>query len=307
MNGFKEYILPKIKQVPIVEYARRMGLTPVRSGRTYYLKEHDSVVLRPVENNFWRNLNGAHGDVIDFAQEVLGLSYREAIQSLLPFTDGLPAPPNQKKQIPRSNPQLILPPKSDRIDVVWHYLVDKRQVDPRVVQLYLDRGMLYQQAGAHPNCVWVGYDEKGHPCYCCYRGTIDFPGKKKYRGDVQGCDYSKGIALLHPGVQTLVVGESAISTMSAMSNMLREGRSLTKYSYLILGGATKVRAVRHYLSPPITTIVMAMDNDAAGHHAIASVWQMLQECRWPGRLMKYLPSVPGWDWNDQIKSGGTTT
>ena len=73
----KQEVYRMIKeQVKIVDYASRMGFTVVRRGRYFSLKEHDSVIINPEKNCFWRNSKmgtgrsiGKGGSIIDFVLE----------------------------------------------------------------------------------------------------------------------------------------------------------------------------------------------------------------------------------------------
>ena len=43
------------EQIRIIDYAPRLGFTVKRKGKYYSLKEHDSVIIDPEKNCFWRN------------------------------------------------------------------------------------------------------------------------------------------------------------------------------------------------------------------------------------------------------------
>ena len=46
--------LEKLKDISIVDYARQIGFTPIKVGRYYSLKEHDSVRIDTSRNVFFR-------------------------------------------------------------------------------------------------------------------------------------------------------------------------------------------------------------------------------------------------------------
>ena len=52
---FEDLLLRIKSDVSIIEYAQILGFTPVRVGKKYTLKEHNSVIIDPEENFFWRN------------------------------------------------------------------------------------------------------------------------------------------------------------------------------------------------------------------------------------------------------------
>ena len=67
---FEDLLLRIKSDVSIIEYAQILGFTPVRVGKKYTLKEHNSVIIDPEENFFWRNAykGDPHwcGSIIDF-------------------------------------------------------------------------------------------------------------------------------------------------------------------------------------------------------------------------------------------------
>ena len=64
MQGQELYNYIK-EQVRIGDYAaQRLGYTVVRKGRYFSLKEHDSVMIDPVKNCFWRNSRPGQGKAI---------------------------------------------------------------------------------------------------------------------------------------------------------------------------------------------------------------------------------------------------
>lgn len=84
-------------QVSIIEYAQIMGYTPIRKGKYYSLKEHDSVIIDPVGNMFWRNAYRGEphwcGSIIDFICHFEGKSEREAILELSDLAGGVHSVP----------------------------------------------------------------------------------------------------------------------------------------------------------------------------------------------------------------------
>lgn len=86
----KQEVYRMIKeQVKIVDYAPRMGFTVIRKGRYFSLKEHDSVIIDPGKNCFWRNSKlgngnsiGKGGSIIDFLLEFTDRSLHEVLKEL---------------------------------------------------------------------------------------------------------------------------------------------------------------------------------------------------------------------------------
>ena len=79
----------KIKQlVPIHEYAEYMGFHVIRKGNYYTLQEHDSVIINPQTNRFFRNSSTdeyARGSVINFVMYFGDMDYKSAVKELMMY------------------------------------------------------------------------------------------------------------------------------------------------------------------------------------------------------------------------------
>lgn len=294
------------ENVNIVEYAARSGFTPIRKGKYYSLKEHDSIMMDASKNVYWQNSipgsgrsKGERGSVIDFAMKFNALSLNEALYHLLNECGEVTTKPQSQKteQIEVSN-ELTLPQKSNNMHKVFAYLVKTRHIGQNVVQDMVKRKMLYQEY-KYGNCVFVGYDidEKDKPVFACLRGTNTY---KKFIGDVAGCDYSKCF-YVDNDKDTLIVTESVIDALSVMTLL---GRRYKEHNYLALGGIGKWEAVKTYLDTgKIKKVIIATDNDQGGISCAKSICSYIRE-NYPGvdRRINLPPKIYGKDWNDVIAS-----
>ena len=182
------------ENISIVDYASSIGFTPVRKGKYYSLKEHDSIIIDTNKNVYWQNSISGHGkcigemgSIIDFAMKFCNMSFYEVIRQ---FEGDIPRDSQyqvrQEKRI--SDKTLKLPGKDANMRKVYAYLIKTRNIKPDVVQFFVDNKMLYQDKNG--NCVFVGYDVNNGvvPVFACRRGTNTF---KPFYGDVAGCDYAK--------------------------------------------------------------------------------------------------------------------
>lgn len=127
------------REIPITDYAEKLGFHLLRKGRYFSLKEHDSVMIDAGRNAFWRNSTGAKGSVIDFCLEFGGaVNVSDAMRILSEMygihTDGERA---QNVQVPTVVPPkreraasegLELPPKADNVRAVFRYLIHERRI-----------------------------------------------------------------------------------------------------------------------------------------------------------------------------------
>ena len=124
----KQEVYRMIKeQVKIVDYASRMGFTVIRKGRYFSLKEHDSVIIDPEKNCFWRNSKlgngnsiGKGGSIIDFLLEFTDRSLHEVLKELSKeiFVEDMAKVPSfekSKKMISRPTGTLELPPQDSHM------------------------------------------------------------------------------------------------------------------------------------------------------------------------------------------------
>ena len=196
--------LEKLKDISIVDYAERIGLTPIRVGSYYSLKEHDSVRINPHRNVFFRNSTGEKGSIIDFVMAMRGVSFGAAIKELNGNFGSLELIEKREMNYPdKDKPtSLQLPKKAADMKNVFAYLVKTRCISQKLVQELVDRDMLYQDD--INNCVFVSRNEENVAVFVTIRGTNTY---KRWVGDVSGCDYSHSF-FIDNGADKLVVAES---------------------------------------------------------------------------------------------------
>ncbi len=317
MDGDSGSSCREIKEnVMIVDYAREMGFTLVRTGRYYSLKEHDSVRIDPQKNCFWRNsvpgrTGGAFGgSVIDFVMEFTGLSLGEAIRLLKNRVSGTSVGVmgnrhgEKREDVSGHNGNgtgLKLPGKDNNMRKVFAYLVKTRCICQEIVQEMVNRRQLYQDT--HGNCVFLSYEAgmDGKAVFACRRGTNTY---KPFYGDVEGSDYSKCFYFDHQA-ERLYVTESVIDAMSVMTIRFPEYR---KWNYLALGGTGKWMAVMNYVTDPVLKeIWIGMDNDKSGQKAVQIIRENVRKRRSDLKIVTDLPEQErGKDWNEVLVRRGRT-
>lgn len=294
--------------IRITDYAAYLGYQIVRKGRYYSLKEHDSVIIDPAKNCYWRNSVsgsgssiGAGGTVIDFAMTFQHLDYADAVKRLAEYAninaiDLFSMPAERKSPEPektQSADRLILPEQGENMHRVFAYLTKTRYIEPEIVQDFVRNKWLYQDQRG--NCVFVS-SENSTQVFACIRGTNTY---KRFMGDVRGCDYGKGFFIDHNSGR-VVISESVIDAMSVMSAMKQNGIDYRNYDYLPLAGATKHDAVRYQIQQHnVKQIYLALDNDPAGREN-ASLIKDIVSAEFPGiEIHETLPRSK--DWNQDLQ------
>jgi DNA invertase Pin-like site-specific DNA recombinase len=257
-----------VKQIPISDVARSYGLTTLPKGKYLTLKEHDSVIIDPERNCFWRNSTGASGSVIDFVMEFGGASNSsQAIRELY--------------QNYKVSKVLKLPNPAKNNFAVKNYLLNERKISEKIIDFFFEKDMLYQDE--RNNCVFVSKN------FACLRGT----GKTRFVIDVSGSNYDEGFFVqCSLENETLIVTESVIDAMSIMSVFSKRGEDFTTKNYLALCGTNKLNAIFNKLKN-VKTVKLAFDNDDSGRAAMSLAKEKLQNVE----IIEFVPPK-GKDWNE---------
>lgn len=287
-------------QIRITDYAKELGFTVVRRGRYFSLLEHDSVIIDPEKNCFWRNSRagngnsiGMGGSIIDFAIEFGYYSLSEAItllgnrilsSGITPGRERTEKPVDKKKK----EKVLVLPKKADNMKRVFAYLIKSRCIAGEVVQELVNRHQLYQDN--YGNCVFLSFNEKDVPVFACVRGTCTH---KPFYGDVEGCDY-KRCFFIDNQASRMYITESVIDALSVMTLKILEQNT---WNYLVLGGVGKTEAVEIYLdNPDLKEIWIGTDNDKWGMEAAKILTERIERKRSDISIVKDIPKEAK-DWN----------
>lgn len=299
--------LDNIKEVPITDFAERIGFTTVRKGNKYVsLKEHDSVMIDTYKNCFWRNSKytrgskGAAGSIIDFAMEFNGAADHKEAMRQIALMYGIQGEQEAKVSFnkvekkktttlpPKEDVKLEFPAKDKDSEDVYNYLCEERGIDKAVLRYFFNKRMLYQDK--HKNCVFATQ------LFCCVRST----GEKKFVQDKSGCDYNE--CFYFQGKKdnnTLIVAESVIDIMSVMTELCHKKKMFINYDYLALSGTGKLMSVKYHTdkNPTYKNVILCYDNDEAGRNAIASTKESLKDTN----IKVIVCQAPsGKDWNDYI-------
>lgn len=295
-------------EIRITDYAQMLGMTLVKKGRYYSLKEHDSVMIDPDKNLFTRNSvydrsrKGGAGATIDFALEFSGQSMPAILKELsemleinsLPYIeDKNPYQPEPKKEV--VNKEMKLPERDNNMNNVFAYLVRTRYINKNIVSEWMAKRMLYQDQ--HKNCVFVSRDEEDKPQYGFLRGTNTY---KPFKGDLVGCNYEEGFYVDNKADKTIVT-EAVIDGLSRMTLLKERGENYKDYNYLMLGSANKYQAVfNHMKKNPVSEWILSLDQDSAGTLFTDRIMEQGRELDHDVKFRDERPAFEK-DWNDELK------
>mgnify|MGYP002674153047 FL=1 len=339
-----------VRGYPISQLAEEYGMTLVKKrGRRPILstEEHDSIVIYEDDNTYHRYSNGNGGDAVAFMMEFSGIDesdlnkheqVNECIRILEQRLKINPELAVQQVKYVREKPKFVMPEKADTNRKVREYLCRTRGIEERIVDKWIDEGLLFQEAGRYGTCVFVSRDENGKPVYGVKRSADP---ARKFVVDVEGSDYRQGFFIKgeadmysfkkcnnpderieHP---ILFVTEAVIDLMSLQSLYLRrrdyelrqqgkldcepedyENRFLNSNWYS-LNGCRKYDGLLNTIASHkgIKDIFLALDNDEAGRNASKAIKEEIQK-RFPDRKIDVsirVPPTEGHDWNDELKEG----
>lgn len=336
-----------VRGYPISQLAEEYGMTLVKKrGRRPILStvEHDSIVIWEDENKYHRYSNGNGGDAVAFMMEFSGIAesdlnkheqVNECIRILEQRLKINPELAVQQVRYKREKPKFVMPEKADTNRKVRDYLCRTRGIEERIVDKWIDEGLLFQEAGKYGNCVFISRDENGKPVYGVKRSADP---ARKFVVDVEGSDYSQGFFIkgkldyytkvsdiFASEHSSLFVTEAVIDLMSLQSLYLRrrdyelrqqgkldcepddyENRFLNSNWYS-LNGCRKYDGLLNTIASHkgIKDIFLALDNDEAGRNASQAIKEEIQK-RFPDRKIDVSIKVPpteGRDWNDELKAG----
>lgn len=291
--------IAQAKEASLSQIAAYYGYHPVRIGKHFTLKEHDSV--RIYNDRTWcrwsrKDSSGeGGGSQIDFLMNFCGVeSFQDAVRVLLEF-QGISMEDESWKEKPvyhRANPlpdqqekkEFILPePVEGNYRRAYAYLIKTRGLSQKVVDYFVrDLKILYEEK-EHHNLVFLGKNKAGEVRYATKRGTGDLYGRK-YRGDVAGNDKNYGINIVNLDSDELKVFEANIDLMSYM-DMTGDYTS----NKLVLG-MTADNPLQRFLQehPHIKSIGFCLDNDEAGMRAMfGKRTEKADQQDHPGLLGKY--------------------
>lgn len=336
-----------VRGYPISQLAEEYGMTLVKKrGRRPILStvEHDSIVIYEDDNTYHRYSNGNGGDAVAFMMEFSGIDesdlnkhdqVNECIRILEQRLKINPELAVQQVRYKREKPKFVMPEKAETDSKVRDYLCRTRGIEEKIVDRWIDEGLLFQEAGRYGNCVFVSRDENGNPVYGVKRSADP---KRKFVVDVEGSDYSQGFFIkgkldyytkvsdnFASEHSSLFVTEAVIDLMSLQSLYLRrrdyelrqqgkldcdpedyENRFLNSNWYS-LNGCRKYDGLLNTIASHkgIKDIFLALDNDEAGRNASKAIKEEIQK-RFPDRKIDVsirVPPTEGRDWNDELKAG----
>ena len=337
-NAYIQYLPEEVEQAKhtsMIDFLNaEYGFTFENKGSAYICNEHDSLVVKPNQCEwYWNSRNIQGRNVIDWLENVEGYDFQMSLQKLI----GTPEEPAKQSSYSKAplfggirpeaeKKDFVLPPRTEeQMKRTFAYLINERKIDSLIVSELVKKKLIYEEA-EHHNCVFVGYDEIGVARFAESKITnsylaalTDENGKKKFHPkNISGSDkaYSFNVPAdkeRYPaGNNVLYIFEAPVDLMSHMTFSLMTEQKKAKEEYrevdtgcirsvnrLSLSGRSD-KALSAYLSrnSNITMLMFALDNDDAGNTASESLMEKYREL---GYVCKRIKPRFGKDFNECLQ------
>lgn len=270
------------RSTDLVSLLQGRGEALKRSGREYQWQDGTQKVT--VRGNLWfHQYERVGGDAVDFVRRFYGLNYPQAVEFLL----GSNTLPLIECHSEKERPEFQLPAPNDNLRRVAAYLVNRRGIDRDIFYAFVRRGMIYESA-QHHNAVFVGFDSGGVPRHAHLRGCGGSFKGNAAASDPQYSFHWSGSS------DRLYLFEAPIDLLSFLSLHKENWQQHSYAAACCVGDAVLFRLLAD--QPAIRTVVLCMDNDAAGQAANRRIAKKLEEqsiavqCLVPARK----------DWNEVL-------
>ena len=276
--------LAALRNLPLTRIAACLGYRHDPADKSRW--KRPGSVLSLSGSRFYDHQQGrGGGGAIDLVIHANHCRFPEAIAFLLQCGEhGPPLPdrPEKPLRIPGCAPELW--------SVIRRYLVERRALDPDIVDRLHDGDVLY--ADGRRNAVFLCRDREGTPVGAECRGTAGDCGRP-FRGMAAGSRKARGAFWIgDPEPKTIFLTESAIDALSILS--LGKGREHRLCIVSTAGTATAVPPWLETWNPE--RIFCGYDADNPGDQAANTL------ARNDRRVVRARPAFDGADWNDIIQS-----
>ena len=272
----------RARSIDLVSLLQGRGEILKRSGQEYQWRDGAQKVT--IRSNLWfHQYERVGGDAVDFVRRFYGLDYPQAVEFLL----GNAAIPIVEHHDEKGKPTFQLPPPNDNLRRAAAYLVNRRGIDRDIFYTFVRRGMIYESA-QHHNAVFVGFDSGGVPRHAHLRGCGG-----SFKGNAAASDPQYSFHW-NGSSDRLYLFEAPIDLLRFLSLHKENWQQHSYAASCCVGDAVLFRLLAD--QPVIRTVVLCMDNDAAGQAANRRIAKKLEERNIATQCL--VPSRK--DWNEVL-------
>ena len=284
---FSEQEKQAANEADLVSYLHLVGESTEQHGREHWW-ESPSGKVSIKGSDWYSQYERVGGGAVSFLQKFYGMSYPDAVQTLLGKTAGVETSsiPRQPKQERQKKP-FEVPPKHTDMRRVYAYLMGERCIDRDVIHAFAHKGLIYEDA-EHHNVVFVGLDENGEPRHIQKRAT-NSASSFKGNADSSNADYSFNYVGTS---EKLFVFEAPIDLLAYLSLYKKNWE---QHSYVALCSTAECALGRMLKSyPHIKEVYLCLDHDSAGIEGACRLADWLHEKGDYG-VWRAMPDHKDWD------------
>ena len=288
---FTEQEKESANSASIVDYLNANGESVKRVGREYVWDSPAGKVS--INGSEWySHYEQVGGGAVNFVRKFFGLTYPEAVQSLLGSNVGSAIIREAREPKQEEKQPFALPERHTDMRRVYGYLLHERLIDREVINRFARDGLIYEDAEYH-NVVFVGKNTAGVPVHAQKRATSSH---SCFKGNLTGstAEYSFHF---NGTSEYLFVFEAPIDMLAYIS-MHKNGWE--NHSYVALC-STADRAALQMLkdNPHLKTVYLCLDNDSAGHLGCERVADSIHAL---GDYKVWRVTPHNKDWDEDLKA-----
>ena len=288
---FTEEEKERANAASIADYLTAHGESVRRAGREYvWDAPSGKVSIHGAE--WYSQYEQVGGGAVNFVRKFYGLSYPEAVRSLLGSHAGAEVRQERKEPVAEERKPFVLPPKNPDMRRVYGYLIGERLIDRDVLTRFVRDGLIYEDAEYH-NAVFVGNNPDGVPCHAQKRSTSPV---SDFKGNLTGSIAEYSFHFVGES-ECLFVFEAPIDMLAYIS-MNKSGWE--KHSYVALC-STADRAALQMLKdhPNLKTVFLCLDHDSAG---IEGCYRLAESIHAIGEYGIWRKNPKNKDWDEDLKA-----
>ena len=275
----------------IVDYLTAHGEKVERAGREY-VWEAPSGKVSVHGCEWYSQYELVGGGAIGFVQKFFGLSYPDAVRSLLGNNINVKAIGEKKPSKTEEKKPFELPEKHTDTRRVYGYLIHERLIDRQVLNRFVKDGLIYEDAKYH-NAVFIGKNSEGIPVHAQRRATS---AKSDFKGNLDSsiAEYSFHFTGTS---EYLFVFEAPIDMLAYIS-MHKQGWE--NHSYVALCSTADRAAIQMLKdNPHLKTVYLCLDNDNAGQLGCERISKAIHEL---GEYSVWRVHPQNKDWDEDLKA-----
>lgn len=288
-----------LKNISIVDFCEKNGITLSGNGNWKSLEEHDSCVIDVNNNSFIWNSKQKSGDIINFVEEYYNVDFKEATEILgakkdVPYLiktyQNEVTIPKELKDISLLQNDLQ---EQNNMKHIYAYLNKTRKIDYAIVQEFVDKKLIAEDINR--NLIFKTFDkeDKEKLIALSKKGT----SVKPYQFISPHSENVGFRFATSDTVKTLYVYEAPIDLMSHYE--MNKEKLIKDNALLVAMTGLKSNAVLNNIKEyDPEKIIFCVDNDTAGKDFIEKMRSILPE-NLKDKMEILVPEKK--DWNEDIK------